>query len=354
MQGAVTLSLPPNRPMTKKLSLSLLALGALGAAGGALAARRSGYRFAGRTVLLTGGSRGLGLAMARLLVDAGARVALLARSREGLEAAVEDLRHRRPEAAVKAIVGDVTKRDEVEAAVVETVTWGRRLDLLINNAGLILCAPFENHREKDFEEALDAHLRGPLHAIRAALPHMRHQGGGRILNISSVGGKIGVPHLSAYCASKYALVGLSHTLAAELRGTGIRVTVACPGLMRTGSHRAALFGGQAAREYAWFAALANLPVLSSAAETAARKILEATRRGRAEIVLPLQWRLATSAANLWPPLTIAANRAVQHLIMPTPAPGAPDPTAGRDTAGSFPPPWWVRRSEEAAVSLHQS
>src|SRR5690606_21981272 len=109
--------------------------------------------------------------------------------------------------SVSAFVCDVTNLESAAAAMARIEEQYGRLDVLINNAGIIQCAPFENQRDRDFQEAWETHVMGPLHTIRAALPMMRRQGGARILNISSIGGKIGVPHMAAYCASKFGLVG---------------------------------------------------------------------------------------------------------------------------------------------------
>src|SRR5918997_1127581 len=114
---------------------------------------------------------------------------------------------------------------------------------------------------------------------------LRRRGEGRIVNISSIGGKISVPHLVPYSASKFALVGLSEGLRAELLKDGVVVTTVCPGLMRTGSPRNALFKGRHRAEYAWFAISDSLPITSMMAERAARQIIDACRRGRAELVI---------------------------------------------------------------------
>src|SRR6185503_4123757 len=119
----------------------------------------------------------------------------------------------------------------------------------------------------------------------AVLPEMRARREGRIVNITSIGGKISVPHLLPYSASKFALVGLSEGLRAELAKDGIVVTTICPGLMRTGSPRNATFKGQHRAEYAWFSIGDSLPVTAMSADRAARQILTACKRGEAEVVL---------------------------------------------------------------------
>jgi short-subunit dehydrogenase len=147
------------------------------------------------------------------------------------------------------------------------------------------------------------HFWGPLHMIQAVLPGMRRRGGGRIVNISSIGGKISVPHLLPYCASKFALAGLSQGLRSELAGKDILVTTVYPGLMRTGSTRQAFFKGRHCAEHSWFSLAGNLPVLSMNAERAGREIVEACRRGDAEVVLSAPARLAVAVHARWPELT---------------------------------------------------
>ncbi|MEJ7710408.1 MAG: SDR family oxidoreductase [Pyrinomonadaceae bacterium] len=126
------------------------------------------------------------------------------------------------------------------------------IDVLINNAGLIQVGPLEVMTLEDYEEAMRTHFWAPLYTILAVLPQMRRRQEGRIVNISSIGGKIAVPHLVPYSASKFALVGLSTGLRTELAKDKIVVTTVSPGLIRTGSPRNATFKGKHREEYAWF------------------------------------------------------------------------------------------------------
>ena len=161
------------------------------------------------------------------------------------------------------------------------------IDVLVNNAGVIQVGPIEVMTHEDFELAMQAHFWGPLNTILAVLPSMRQRRQGRIVNISSIGGKVSVPHLVPYSASKFALVGLSKGLRAELMKDGIEVTTVCPGLMRTGSPRNADFKGQHRFEYAWFSISDALPLLTVSAENAARQIVHACKRGQAELVISI-------------------------------------------------------------------
>src|SRR5204863_2185868 len=159
------------------------------------------------------------------------------------------------------------------------------IDVLVDNAGIIQVGPLETMTQEDFRRAMNTHFWGPLNTTLAVLPEMRRRKTGRIVNISSIGGKISIPHLVPYSASKFALVGLSEGLRAELAKDGISVTTVCPGLMTTGSPRNAFFKGQNQAEYAWFSISDALPGVAMNAEAAARAIIRACKRGDAEIVL---------------------------------------------------------------------
>lgn len=209
-------------------------LAAGSAVAGVLAYRWSsrGRPFAGRVVLITGGSRGLGLVLARHLADQGARVALMARNRQEVERAADGL----GASVALPIVGDVRVPDDARRAVAETIARFGRLDVLVNNAGVILCAPFAQTRTEDVQAMMDVHFWGTLHMTRAALPHLRAQSGARVVNVSSIGGKVGVPHLSAYCASKFAQDGLSSVMTEELREEGVTLSTVYPGLSAVPEH----------------------------------------------------------------------------------------------------------------------
>jgi short-subunit dehydrogenase len=178
-----------------------------------------------------------------------------------------------------------------------------QIDVLVNNAGVIQVGPFDVMTLEDYELAMNVHFWGPLYTTLAVLPEMRKRGEGRIVNISSIGGKIAVPHLLPYCASKFALVGFSEGMRAELLKDGVAVTTVCPGLMRTGSPRNALFKGKHRAEYAWFAISDSLPVTSISAERAASQIVDACRRGDAELIITAQAELAVKFHGLFPGVT---------------------------------------------------
>jgi short-subunit dehydrogenase len=256
--------------------------------------------------------------MARELAGEGARLALVARDEEELDKAVADIRERHPLADVMPIVGDLRRRYDAERAIAEIVDRYGSVDVLINNAGIVQVGPIDHMKLADYEDAMNTHFWAPLYMIVAALPYMRRQGAGRIVNISSIGGKIAVPHLVPYSASKFALVGLSDGLRAELARDHIVVTTVCPGLMRTGGPLHAMFKGNQEEEYAWFAISDSLPLSSIDAGRAARQIVNACRYGDAELIITIQAKLAVLARYAAPEL-FANLVALTNTVLPGPA-----------------------------------
>jgi NAD(P)-dependent dehydrogenase (short-subunit alcohol dehydrogenase family) len=304
--------------MDKSLTCILkktLAAGAVVWTARAAVRRFTGYDFAGRSVLITGGSRGLGLVLARQLADLGSRIAICARNAHDLERARTDLASRGAEVA--AFECDVTRPADVERMVDQASAQFGGIDVVINNAGIIQFGPMDSMKDEDYEEALATHFHGPYHVVEAVLPQMRERQEGRIVNIASIGGRISVPHLLPYTASKYALVGYSLGLRAELARQGIVVTTICPGLMRTGSPRNAWFKGQRRAEYAWFKVSGSLPLFTLSAERAAAQIIDACRHGDAYRVLGMAACLSDKLQGLCPGLAARVLGAV-NCILPAP------------------------------------
>lgn len=279
--------------------------------------RRETHSFRNQSVLISGGSRGLGLVMARMFAAEGARVYLIARSRAELLRAERDLRARGGN--VRTMVCDVRDQAAVSRVVSRVIGETGRIDVLVNNAGIIQATPLEHAHTEDFSDSLRTHFWGPFHLVRAALPWMRQQGDGRIINVASIGGRIAVPHLLPYCVGKFALVGFSDGLHAELHKHGIAVTTVIPGLMRTGSHTQVQVRGQHRREAQWFGMAVATPLTSMDVGRAARQIIEASRRRRARITLGWQARAADIANTIAPELTAAVAALLVTHVLPGPA-----------------------------------
>jgi len=333
---------------TSNQTLLILGAAGLGAwlAGRALVRHRRTFDFRDKHVLITGGSRGLGLVLGREFARAGARLSLCARDEDELDRAQDDLvRHG---ARVLTARCDLGERDQVHEMVRLVSQRFGPVEVLVNNAGAIQVGPMEVMTIKDYEEVMKVHFWAPLYATLAVLPEMRRRQAGRVVNISSIGGKVPIPHLLPYSASKFALTGFSEGLRSELLKDGIYVTTVCPGLMRTGSPRNADFKGQHRAEYAWFSISDSLPLLTMSAERAARRIMTACRYGEAEVVLTLMAKAAVCFHGMFPGLTADllgwANR-----LMPGPGGIGTRSAKGKDSASSVSPSWLTTLSDQAAL-----
>lgn len=274
--------------------------------------KRKQFDFNNKVVVITGGSRGLGLVLARQFAVEGAKVAICARDAAELQRAMADLAMHETE--VFAAVCDVRNQDAVNEFIKAVVNRFGQIDVLINNAGVIQVAPLENQTQKDFEEAMQVHFWGAFYTMQAVVPQMKKQGAGRIVNIASIGGKVAVPHLAPYCASKFALVGLSNAMRGELLQDNIYVTTVCPGLMRTGSHINATFKGKNELEFAWFSLGNASPLTSVSAEVAAKQIVKAVRNGDAELIISIQAEILAKMNAMFPELTAEILAFANHFL----------------------------------------
>ena len=256
--------------------------------------------FKDKVALITGGSRGLGLEIAKQICAHGGKVALLARNPEELERARNDLNRYRTD--VLTIECDLLDSGQIQSAVHEMLQHFRKIDVLINNAGIIEVGPLAHMQFKDFDRAMRLHFWAPYILQLLIVPQMRTTGGGRIVNISSIGGRVAVPHMVPYSASKFALAGFSDALRAELARDKIFVSTVTPGMMRTGSHVHATFKGDHAAEYRWFDWSRKIPFASISVERAGRKIVNACARGKPVLVMPFSAYLIIAANALFPNL----------------------------------------------------
>lgn len=251
-----------------------------------------------KVVVITGGSRGFGLVLARHLADEGARLAICARSADDLELARQELEARG--ADVMAMTVDVTKNEEVKAMIRDIIHHYGTIDVLVNNAGIIQVGPQELMGVEAYQLAMQTNFWAQLYAMQAVIPHFLDRGRGRIVNITSIGGKIAIPHLLPYTASAFASLGLSEGMHAELKKHNIIVTTVIPNLMRTGSPINVDVKGDYEKEYAWFKHADSNPLLSQDPDKTARRIIEALVYGESAVTLSLTGRVANVVKGLAP------------------------------------------------------
>ncbi|HWP83605.1 MAG TPA: SDR family oxidoreductase [Terriglobia bacterium] len=244
-------------------------------------------KLTGRVALVTGASMGIGEAIARALAAHGVRLALAARSRDKLEAVARSL-------PVETLVlpTDLTDPGQVRAMVARTAEQFGRIDILVNNAAVGMYASVADMKPEQFEHLVATNWLAPVRAIQAVIPHMRKQGGGTIVNISSVAGKLAIPWMGAYCGSKSALNALSNSLRMELRPDHIQVLLVCPGRVKTS------FTQNAFRDFS------TRPLYPGGitADRVARAVLRALLRDKREIVVPADNRLFGWLQGLFPRL----------------------------------------------------
>jgi len=244
-----------------------------------------------KAVLITGASSGIGAAIAEVFARQGAHVALSARSAHKLQALAASLG-----SSALSIPADMTDPAQVRRMVETTVERFGRLDILINNAGVGMYAPVATMLPEHFTRLVSTNWLGPVYAIQSAVPHMRKQGGGQIINISSVAGKVAIPWMGAYCSTKFALNALSDTLRLELARDRIQVISVCPGRIATP------FGRNAFRDPGY----RPLPPSGISADRVAQAVLRASLRGKREIVVPASNWLFVWCHALFPRLTDGA------------------------------------------------
>lgn len=254
-----------------------------------------------RVAIVTGASDGIGRAIALELASEGAQVVLAARSADRLKTLAGELGEER----ALAVPTDMAQPAQVERLVAKAVERFGGLDILVNNAGFGLYGLVEETVWKHVEQLWKVNVLGVVAGTRAALPHLR-QRGGAVVNIASIAGKIPVPYMTLYCASKAALIAFSDGLRMEVAGAGVRVLTVCPGRVRTRFHEVAYREGK------------RLPGIFQrressgiSADEVARITLRALRSGRREVIIPWKLRLAAGVRMLLPGLT---ERLLRHLV----------------------------------------
>lgn len=265
--------------------------------------------------MVCGASRGLGRAIVLELARRGVtKIAICARSRDELDKVAGELVHRG--VSVVAEPCDLSSQDEVDRFVGNATARLGPVDVLVTNAATISVAPFAVLDRGDFDRAMQTTFYSALSPIFAVSRTMRERRTGVIAIVTSIGARVGVPHLAPYCAAKFATMGLAESLRAELASDGVRVLTVVPGLMRTGAHVHAEVKGDHEREYAWFAASAMAPIVSIDADRAARRIVSAIEKRKVEISFTPEARLAPLLRTLFPTLFAGAMALVAKLLLP--------------------------------------
>ncbi len=330
LSDALGISLAMRKPNSStNLTLPIVLTSIAAAAAYAFLPRGKRYHPA-QVAVITGGSRGLGLAIAHRFGQAGLKLVLAARKEEELEAARQSLLESgsvQDEDDILLVSCDLTDPDQAHNLIAETVKAFGRIDLLINNAGIIEVGPFENQPLEAYDRAMQTNFFAALHTIHAATPYLLDPGDQScrgIVNIASIGGKIPVPHLLPYVAAKFALTGFSEGLHAELRYKGVRVTTVCPGLMRTGGEEHAHFTGQQDKEERWFKLSAKTPGIAAGVHHAAHRIYNAVQAGRAEITITPQAWLAARIVGLAPESSQVLAALANEYVLPDPIYTAPE------------------------------
>lgn len=331
------------------------AAGTIAGIGAVLLARAAwkGFReisLRGKVALVTGSSRGLGFAIAQELAREGAHLVICARNEEELRWAQDDLQSIGAE--VLAVPCDVSDPDQVRHMFEQVRQRFGAVDVLINNAGVISVGPVQSQRLEDYEEAMKIIYWGTVYPTLEALPGMLARRAGHIANITSIGGRVAVPHLLPYCAAKFAAVGFSEGMHAELAKDGISVTTVVPGLMRTGSHVNAYFKGDHRKEFAWFSVGASNPLTAISARRAARSIVRAIKRGKSDLVLSPQAKLLALAHGIAPG-TISTAMGLTNRVLPGSGATSPERFTGKQSRTGVSESILTKLGRDAGERLHQ-
>ena len=275
----------------------------------------------GMVAIVTGGSRGLGLAIAHELARAGCRLVLASRNADELEVARDGILRAgltANEDDILLVEADLADPEQCAGLIASALNTFGQLDILVNNAGIIEVGPVEDQPLAAYERAMQINFFAALYTSQAAMPYMLERRAGAIVNIASIGGKLAVPHMLPYSAAKFALVGYSEGLHAELRAKGVRVTTVCPGLIRSGGETHAKFLGNVEKEKEWFMFSAKTPGVAVSVEHAARAVFSALNRGRAEITISPQAWLAARFTGLAPETSQFFAALANQYILPQP------------------------------------
>jgi short-subunit dehydrogenase len=258
------------------------------------------YRFAGRTAVLTGAASGIGEHVAYGLAHRGSDLVLVDVDQERLETVGRRITTAHPGLTVRTLVADLSDRSAVEAVAARVLSEHPAIGLLVNNAGIALGGRFDQVSIDQFEQVMNVNFRAPMLLTHALLPALTATPGGHLVNVSSLFGLIAPPGQSAYCASKFALRGLSESLRGELVDNGVGVTTVHPGGIKTRIAESALVGAHVPEEdiephRKLFAALLSYPPQKAAAQ-----ILRAVAKRKARLLIATSAKAPDLLARLLP------------------------------------------------------
>ncbi len=329
---------------------SALAIGTYLLSKSIMRARRT-FPLNNKVVLIAGGTRGLGLVLARKIAREGGKVVICGRSEKSLKEASLDLE--KITSKHLAVPCDITDKEQVKQLIQRINAELGTVDVLINNASIVQVGPMDLMDEEDFQKAMDVHTWGPLNLINEVLPEMKRKKIGRIVNIVSVGGIISYPHLLPYTISKHALSGLSKGVTAEVNERNIRITSVYPGLMRTGSPRNINVKGKHEKEYAWFKIADSLPGISMNADTSANRIINAIKRGDQTLVLTFPAKLISLLQVLAPDFTISMFKLDNYFLPDKPISGQHKSQKGYESESKLSRNVLTKKTDEAAVKYQE-
>lgn len=254
-------------------------------------------------VLITGASEGIGRASAFAFAKQGYRLALASRQEDSLRQTALEL-EQQLNADVFIVPTDVTLPEQVTHLVSQVLERYGDLHILLNNAGICMSGPFVETTLDHWQQVLAVNLWGYIHTIQSVLPHFLAKKKGQIINVGSFGGKMPLPEMSAYCASKYAVAGLTESLRLELRPQGIEVIGIHPGVVRSSFLNRAIFVGQSHESQARVEGSLD-SLLSNSCEEVAEAIVDASIHHKTDVVVGMAY-WATQAYHVFPDLLTAA------------------------------------------------
>ncbi len=247
--------------------------------------------FKDKIIVITGASSGIGKSLAINLAKLGSTLALISRSEEKLKSTLDEISHHSPNS--KYFICDIKNLNQVKKTFQKIISNFKRIDTLINNAGIGYYKPFQDSTQEEIQDQIDTNLYGTINCIKSTLPQMIKQNSGQIINISSVSGKSGFPNIAAYSASKHAIVGLTESLYYELKDHNIKISLICPAAVSTN-----FYSNETWKKFPHKQRHKNL--LSP--NQVSKEIIKAIQKNKFETIISLRSKIIILLKNLLPKL----------------------------------------------------